>query len=84
MALEELRILHLVLKANRRLAKPTLTVTHVLQQGHSHFNKDTTLDSIIYCGPSIFTPHSSLSESSSLEMILPPPAAMNAFSGLGL
>jgi hypothetical protein len=44
MVQEELRVLHLVLKANRRklfqaarirILKPTPTVTHLLQQGHT-------------------------------------------------
>lgn len=42
MALEEMRLLHLVLKANkRRLAKPTPTVTYFLQQGPAYPNKAT-------------------------------------------
>ena len=51
MALEELRVLHLVLKkqekttvfqaARRRVSKPTPTVTHFLQQGHTCSNKAT-------------------------------------------
>jgi hypothetical protein len=50
-ALEEQRVLHLVLKANRRrlnpqaarrrFSKPIPPVTHLLQQGHTHFNKAT-------------------------------------------
>ena len=51
-ALEELRVLHLVPKANRRrladshvarrrVLKPTPTVTHFLQQGHTYSNKAT-------------------------------------------
>jgi hypothetical protein len=37
MMLEELRVLHLTPKANRRLAsaKPTTTEIHFLQQGHT-------------------------------------------------
>jgi len=36
MVLEELRILHLAPQAARRkLSKPTLTLTHFLQQGHT-------------------------------------------------
>jgi hypothetical protein len=36
MVLEELRVLHLILKtARRKVSKPTLTVTHFLQQGHT-------------------------------------------------
>jgi hypothetical protein len=53
-ALEELRVLHLVPKANRRLtpqaarrrvSKPTPTVTHFLQQGHTYSNKTSPLNS---------------------------------------
>jgi hypothetical protein len=42
---EELRVLHLIPKANRRklaptwLSKPSPTVTHFLQQGHTYSNK---------------------------------------------
>jgi hypothetical protein len=50
---EELKVLHLGLKATRSLVKPTCRVTHLLQQGHTYFNKDTSPNSIIPCGPSI-------------------------------
>jgi hypothetical protein len=56
MVLEELKVLHLVLKANRRrLSKPTSTVTHFLPQGHIYFNKATPPNSITLCGPSFQT-----------------------------
>jgi hypothetical protein len=39
MVQEELRVLHLHVKATRRrVSKPTSTVTHFLQQGHTYFN----------------------------------------------
>ena len=51
MALDELRVLHLVLKGNqkktgfqaarRRVSKTTPKVTHFLKQGHTHSNKTT-------------------------------------------
>ena len=45
MAQEELRVLHLVPKASRRFAfwaakRPTPTVTHVLQQDQTYFNRE--------------------------------------------
>ena len=41
MALEELRVLHLDPKADRRrLAKPISTVIYFFQQAHTYFNKN--------------------------------------------
>jgi hypothetical protein len=58
MSLEELRVLHLVPKANRRkldssrqgkrVSNPTLTMTHLLQQGQTHSNKATPPNSATY------------------------------------
>jgi hypothetical protein len=55
MALEELRVIHLVPKANRRrltpqaakrrVSKPTHKMKHFLQKGHAHFNKATFTNS---------------------------------------
>ena len=66
MALEELRVLHLVLKkqekttvfqaARRRVSKPTPTVTHFLQQGHTYSNKAIPPNSAIPHGQSIVKP----------------------------
>jgi hypothetical protein len=64
MVLEEIRFLHIVPKVNRRLSfqaarrrvsKPTLTVIHFLQQGHSYSNKATLLI-VPLSVPSIFSP----------------------------
>jgi hypothetical protein len=55
MALEELRVLHLVPKANKRLAKPTPTVIHFLQQGHTYSNKATPHNSVTFWAKHIQT-----------------------------
>jgi hypothetical protein len=52
---KELRVLHLDLKtARRRLSKPTPTMTHLLQQGHSYSNKAIPPNSATSCEASIF------------------------------
>jgi hypothetical protein len=50
MAMKDLRVLHLVSKANthvtrRRVSKPTPIVTQFLQQDHAYFNKGTPSNS---------------------------------------
>ena len=52
MVQEELRVLHLHLKAasrilaKMRVLKPTLRVIHLLQQGHTYSNRATPLNSV--------------------------------------
>jgi hypothetical protein len=69
---EELRVLHLHLKAARRLTAshvvrrrvllPIPTVAHLLQQGHTYSNKATSTPTrphlliVLFPGPSIFKP----------------------------
>jgi hypothetical protein len=60
--LEEMKVLYLVLKANRgrlasrkRVSKPTPTVTYFLQQGPTYSTK-TTPPNYTTPGPSIFKP----------------------------
>jgi len=60
MVQEELRVLHLHLKAARRssytkVLKPMPTVVHFLQQDHTHFDK-VTPQIMPFLGPSIFKP----------------------------
>jgi hypothetical protein len=69
---KELRALHLDLKAARRRSllhlpkfehrpsKPTPTVTHFLQQGHTYFNKTRPPNDTTSHGPSIFKPPQNL------------------------
>jgi hypothetical protein len=52
--MEGLKVLYLVLKGTRRRqSKPTPTVIHFLQQGHTYSNKATSPNGIPPCGPSI-------------------------------
>jgi hypothetical protein len=62
---KELRVLHLDPKAERRelssrqlgrVSKPTPKVAHILQQGHTYFNKTTAPNSATSHGSSTFRP----------------------------